>query len=432
MRKIGIISDDLTGANDSGVQLTEKGITTSVFFDIPTENIKLNEGIVINTNSRSFSVEEAKSKTRESAVYLNNKDYQYIYKKIDSTIRGHIAEEIEVVSKEITPEFVFIAPAFPALGRTTIDGSHYLNNDKVENTEICNDPVHPVTESHLPTIFSKTIKEKVATLTLEDIRNGFEKFNNKITKCKEESISYIVCDAEKETDLEQASNYISQISNDILWVGSAGLAEILPEVLGISNENSVQQDFKANQVLTICGSLSKVTQKQIKYAIAREGIESIEIDTVKVFDENWDEYSRQVVKKSIDSLNDALDLVIYLPSNEKVRDEVIQKGAEKGLNENQISSIISEKVSSIAYQIVKESQNVNGLFLTGGDTAENFAVKLGGVGIQLIKQIETGIPLGTLIGPSNKYLVITKAGAFGHTESIYNGIIELKGVLRNE
>lgn len=432
MSKIGIISDDLTGANDSGVQLTEKGITTSVFFDIPRVGIKLDEGIVINTNSRSLSVEEAENKTKEAGVYLKNNGYEYIYKKMDSTIRGHIAEEVAVIVKEINPEFVFIAPAFPALGRTTVDGLHYLNDEKVEDTEICKDPVHPVTESHLPTIFSDTIKEKVANLTLDDIRNGFEKFKDKITQFKEEGISYIVCDAERETDLEQASNYMSQISNNILWAGSAGLAEVLAEVLGISKENSVQQNFKSNQVLTICGSLSRVTQEQIRYAIAQEGIESIEIDTVKVFEKNWSDYSRQVVEKGAELLDASADLVIYLPSNESIREETKQKGLEQGFEETEISNIISEAVSFIAYQVVKENKNVNGLVLTGGDTAKDSAVKLGGIGIQLIKQIETGIPLGTLIGPSSEYFVVTKAGAFGRTESIYNAMMELKGVLRNE
>lgn len=432
MRKIGIISDDLTGASDSGVQLTEKGITTSVFFDIPKEEVKLDEGIVINTNSRSLSVEESENKTREAAVYLKNNSYEYIYKKMDSTLRGHIAEEVEAVFKEVNSEFVFIAPAYPALGRKTIDGSHYLNGEKIENTEICNDPVHPVTESHLPTIFSKTSKEEVANLTYEDIRSGFEKFNDKITKFKEDGISFIICDADLESDLELAATYMSRISNDVLWAGSAGLAEVLPEVLGISKENTIQQSSKSNQVLTICGSLSRVTQEQIKYTIAQESIGSIEIDVGEVFDKNWDEYSRRAVKKGKELLNTSLDLVIYLPSNETVREETKRKGLEQGFEENQLSNIISEAVSSIAYQIVNENKSVNGLVLTGGDTAKDTAVKLGGIGIQLIKQIEAGIPLGTLIGPSSEYFVVTKAGAFGHTESIYNAMMELKGVLRNE
>jgi len=432
LRKIGIISDDLTGSNDSGVQLTEKGITTSVFFNLPTEEIKLDEAIVINTNSRSLSVEEAVNKTELAANYLKNNDYQYIYKKMDSTIRGHIAKEIEVMDKEMKPEFVFIAPAFPALGRMTIAGSHYLNDEKIENTEIRNDPVHPVTESHLPTIFSDTIDVDMAVLTFDDVRNGFERFNDKISRCKKEGISYLVCDAVMESDLEMAAKYMAKISDNILWAGSAGLAEVLPEVLGISNENSVQKNIKADQVLTICGSLSRVTQEQVKYAIAQEQVESIEVDTAKIFDGNWEEYSKHIVEMGRKILSGTADLVMYLPSNESVREEAKRKGLEQGFEENQISNIISEEVSSLAYQIIKENQNVNGLVLTGGDTAKDTAVKLDGIGIQLIKQIETGIPLGTLIGPSKEYFVVTKAGAFGRTESIYNAMMELKGVLRDE
>lgn len=432
MRKIGIISDDLTGANDSGVQLTEKGLTTSVFFDLPTEKVKLDEAIVINTSSRSLPVEEAVNRTRLAANFLRHNDYQYIYKKMDSTIRGHIAREIEAIYKEIQPEYVFVAPAFPALERTTVNGSHYLKEEKIENTEISKDPVHPVTTSHLPTIFSDTIDVEMATLTLDDIRNGFEKFNDKITKCKEAGISYLVCDAVEESDLELAAKYMVELSNNILWAGSAGLAEVLPEVLGISNLDSQRRNIQANQVLTICGSLSSVTQKQIKYAIAQDNIESVEIDTVQIFDGNWSEYSKRIVEAGRRILSDYSDLVIYLPSNEDIRKEAKRKGLEQGFKENQISNIISEEVSSLAYQIIKENQGVNGLVLTGGDTAKDTAVKLGGIGIQLIKQIETGIPLGTLIGPSEEYFVVTKAGAFGRTGSIYNAIMELKGVLRDE
>ncbi|KKK34954.1 hypothetical protein WN59_04720 [Salinicoccus sediminis] len=432
MRKIGIISDDLTGANDSGVQLTEKGLTTSVFFDLPTGEVELDEAIVINTDSRSLSVEEAVNKSNLAANFLKHNDYQYIYKKMDSTIRGHIAREIEAIYKEIQPEYVFVAPAFPALERTTVDGSHYLKEEKIENTEISNDPVHPVTKSHIPTIFSDTIDVEMATLTLDDLRNGFEKFNDKITKCKEAGISYLVCDAVEESDLELAAKYMVELSNNILWAGSAGLAEVLPEVLGISNLDSQRRNIQANQVLTICGSLSSVTQKQIKYAIAQENIESVEVDTVQIFDGNWSEYSKRIVQMGRRILSDYSDLVIYLPSNEDVRKEAKRKGLEQGFKENQISNIISEEVSSLAYQIIKENQNVNGLVLTGGDTAKDTAVKLGGIGIQLIKQIETGIPLGTLIGPSEEYFVVTKAGAFGRTGSIYNAMMELKGVLRDE
>src|SRR5699024_3098667 len=180
--------------------------------------------------------------------------------------------------------YLMILNSFPtrrssdlSLERTTVNGSHYLKEEKIENTEISKDPVHPVTKSHIPTIFSDTIDVEMATLTVDDIRNGFEKFNDKITKCKEAGISYLVCESVKESDLELAAKYMVELSNNILWAGSAGLAEVLPEVLGISNLDSQRRNIQANQVLTICGSLSSVTQKQIKYAIAQDNIESVEI-----------------------------------------------------------------------------------------------------------------------------------------------------------
>ena len=56
---LGIIADDLTGANDSGVQLTERGIPTSVLFDIPEKTTNFTSGLVIDTSSRSLSQQDA-------------------------------------------------------------------------------------------------------------------------------------------------------------------------------------------------------------------------------------------------------------------------------------------------------------------------------------------------------------------------------------
>jgi uncharacterized protein YgbK (DUF1537 family) len=53
-----------------------------------------------------------------------------------------------------------------------------------------------------------------------------------------------------------------------------------------------------------------------------------------------------------------------------------------------------------------------GLVLTGGETAVGVARRLGASGIKLQGEVETGVPIGTLIGP-NPYPVVTKAGGFG-------------------
>src|SRR5699024_12485763 len=90
---LGIIADDLTGANDSGVQHIEKGINTSVYFDIPKQQDHIDSGIVIDTNSRAISRNEAVAVTKQAGEVLKQAGYVTIYNKMDSTWREHIARE---------------------------------------------------------------------------------------------------------------------------------------------------------------------------------------------------------------------------------------------------------------------------------------------------------------------------------------------------
>src|SRR5690625_1838782 len=138
---LGIIADDLTGANDSGVQLIEKGINTSVYFDIPKQQDHLDSGIVIDTNSRAISRNEAVAVTKQAGEFLKQAGYVTIYKKMDSTLRGHIGTELQALYETFQPEFVFIAPAFPALGRTTRDGIHYVRGEKKIGRASCRERV---------------------------------------------------------------------------------------------------------------------------------------------------------------------------------------------------------------------------------------------------------------------------------------------------
>lgn len=71
------------------------------------------------------------------------------------------------------------------------------------------------------------------------------------------------------------------------------------------------------------------------------------------------------------------------------------------------------------------------MILTGGDTAKGVCKQLSVSGIQLIQEVEPGIPLGRLIG-ANPLLVVTKAGAFGNENSLLHAKHALKGEPTNE
>lgn len=429
---IGIIADDLTGANDSGVQLTEKGINTSVLFDIPAGQEKLDSGIVIDTNSRALAKEKATVITKQASQFLQQAGYVNIYKKMDSTLRGHIGTELLALYDVFNPAFMFIAPAFPSLGRTTKNGIHYVNGEEIAKTEISKDPKHPVTESSIPKLLEKEIGHPVGLLTSTDIEASLSVFQDKINKFKVNDINYIVCDAETQEDLRKAAQRMIAVSERIVWAGSAGLAEVLPEVLGISKKTDKRSFTKSSRVMTVCGSLSQVTQSQVQYAMRQPNVTAVELDPLKIFGDDWETFRQRYTKKILEGLTKGNDIVLFVPSNQEVREYVKQAGSNLNLTGNQIGERISGAIGKMVAAVTEINKDLMGLVLTGGDTAKDTARQLGGIGFRLIKQIEAGIPLGTLIGADKEFTVVTKAGAFGKEDSIYHAMQELKGVLNNE
>lgn len=51
----------------------------------------------------------------------------WMYKKVDSTIRGQISAEITAALKVFGQTMVVLAPAFPSTGRTTVGGYQLLH-----------------------------------------------------------------------------------------------------------------------------------------------------------------------------------------------------------------------------------------------------------------------------------------------------------------
>lgn len=426
-RLIGIIADDLTGANDSGVQLAEKGIHTSVYFDIPQNDNNLDRGIVLDTDSRTLSKKEAYEVTKQAGQFLKDAGYPTIYKKMDSTLRGYVGTELLAMSEVFEPDFVFVAPAFPTLGRTTKQGVHYIYGKDLIETEIAKDPKHPVTESYIPALLEKEVSQPVGLIEICDIEDSIV-FKKKLNAFKQSGIQFIVCDAESQTDLQRAAQQMVDVSNNIIWAGSAGLIEILPEVLGICCQREERIFLQSNQVMTVCGSLSEVTRSQVNYIIQHSGVFPVELNTVQIFEENWELHRQKIIDEMVFGLNEGKDLVLYVPSDPQTREDVKRVGAARMLTATQIGQKISDAIASVVSCVLQKYKHLSSLILTGGDTAKDTSRQIGGIGFKLVKQIEPGIPLGTLIGSDKEYTVVTKAGAFGNEKSFDKAIKELKGV----
>ncbi len=174
--KIVVIADDLTGANDTGVQFAKQGLKTIVLMRVPGSLSELDEDVlVVDTQSRALSPAEAYQKVTETALLFKNRDqFQTLYKKIDSTLRGNLGTEIDAIMDVCGLELAIVAPAFPRNGRITVGGCHFLGNAPLEATEIARDPLCPVSESHIPTLLAKQTKRRVGHIGIKSIIAGTE------------------------------------------------------------------------------------------------------------------------------------------------------------------------------------------------------------------------------------------------------------------
>ena len=159
MNQILIIADDLTGAADTGVQFCPFFDDTVLISYLQLSNTKELNSIffprratALYTNSRALSAKTARERLRSIARRLSKLDPLWIYKKIDSCLRGNPGVETEALMDELAYEVSFIAPAFPEMGRTTMNGTHLVHGIPVGRSEISKDPLTPVTESDLCTV----------------------------------------------------------------------------------------------------------------------------------------------------------------------------------------------------------------------------------------------------------------------------------------
>lgn len=403
MDKWLVIADDFTGANDTGVQLTKRGFKTQVVLN--GRNIK-NDGssYVLDTESRGKSNEDAYESLKNHIKNIFDIDYDLIYKKVDSTLRGNIGAEVKAIYEEYKPELVIFAPAFPIIGRTTVDGIHFVDGKRILETEFAKDPIKPVLEEDISKLIQFGFEGKVIHHKLKEIRDGEINFSKSIVHS---------FDAENNDDLEKIISSVIATKKKILWVGSAGMADIILKI---------KKPLKP--ALALIGSLSQVAKKQIRFA-EEKGIKVLKVSISESLESrDISEY----VKKAKDILSRGEDLIITSSYDNEDYLKAIEVGKSLSMSTSDISLATQEILGQVGKETI-ENKDIAGVFVTGGDTAIGFINSTNALGSSIIEEIITGIPLMRLNGGKVDGLkMVSKAGAFGNEDALFYSIGKLKEV----
>jgi uncharacterized protein YgbK (DUF1537 family) len=379
--------------------------------------------LVVDTQSRALSPTEAYQKVTETALLFKNRDqFQTIYKKIDSTLRGNLGTEIDAIMDACALELAIVAPAFPKNGRMTVGGCHFLGNAPLEATEIARDPLCPVSESHIPTLIAKQTKSAVGHIGIKSVLAGAEGILEAMRKLDAAGRKVLVCDAWQEEHLKMIALAAVRLERPILWVGSAGLAEYVPLALGLG---AASADKKP--VLVIAGSVSNVTRGQVAMLRQRTDLAYIEAAPCAFLKPATAQAETdRCYHAALDAIRTGKDVVIVSADSDEMVARTKEEGLSLGLSSRQTSEAVAAALGSLCRQIAL-SVSLGGLVLTGGDIALSCCSLLSASGISIVREVAPGIPLGVLKGGQCPGLkVVTKAGAFGAEDALCKAVDSLK------
>ncbi|MDR3087197.1 MAG: four-carbon acid sugar kinase family protein, partial [Azoarcus sp.] len=273
MDRVVIITDDFTGACDTGVHFACNGARTAFIFDkksIPHVFDSCN-ALALSTETRHLPPRDAASEVYESASLCQQAGGTFFYKKVDSALRGHPGSETEALLRCLEISAALICPALPASGRSVVQGNLLVNGAPLHETSLGQDIFSPVETSSVAGRFTRQTGLRAGHVELDDLERGREHLIRKISRLLDAGCSAIVSDAVTNEHLASLSDilmYSYDPKSDLprlLPVGSAGLGKALAKAF---SGPVIRETIRPHgRLLAVVGSLHDSALEQMDFAV---------------------------------------------------------------------------------------------------------------------------------------------------------------------
>lgn len=375
------------------------GLTTLIAFDADTSGAGLFEGaqvLAIDTDSRRLDPVQAGE--AQLACWTAHRDAApLLFKKMDSTLRGHFAAETRALIAHAG--MAIVAPAFPQARRTTRDGHQFLDGVSMELSEVWR---HEGLRgsAHMPTLL-EAHGVRTAQLSLEDLRWGTDLLRERLAQYAKSGMQAVVCDAQDDEDLKAIVQASMNLDAPHFWVGSAGLSPHLAHASGLEPPVHESAEVQVHgPILTVVGSASSISRAQVEQLQADAPHERIDLPAGVLragsSHPQWNAISQACSR----ALQGGSDLLMVIRPDEPAD---LSEGARLA--------------QSLARLLAPLAALPGAVIATGGETARAVLAAMGVKGLHLLGDVEPGVPLSLALG-DRRMPVITKAGAFGSAQTL--------------
>jgi len=402
-----ILADDLTGAADCAIAFARRGLPASVAWgrDPPDDAV-----LALDADSRRLPPGAAAARHR-SLLQAHHRDGAALFKKIDSTLRGQPAAELAATVLDLRARgrgaLAIVAPAFPAAGRTVVDGRIRVDGRPLEQTPLwARDHSYPSADLGAA-LQGAGLRVRMAGL--DAVRAGLAEVVQAAIMASDDAV---ICDTVTPADLDAVANSTLPRAAELFWTGSGGLAEALAGSLNATTRPMPVE--VTGGILFVVGSVAEASRAASAVIGADAGVHTERI-LPAVLHEGPDAPAWQAASRRIaQSLAAGIDVLVEIATAEAAD---LRHG-----------TVLAGQLAALLLPV---APGLGALFATGGETALALLDALGVTGIQMIDEIEPGVPIGLTRG-ALAIPVVTKAGAFGDAGTLARCLSHLRRHRRPE
>jgi uncharacterized protein YgbK (DUF1537 family) len=411
-----ILADDLTGAADSAIAFARRGVPAQVVWG-NARPVDHSHPIVLAYDAATRELDSAHAARRHTEVLQRfAHPRMHLFKKIDSTLRGHPAEEIaamlDVVRAHEPTTRVVLAASFPAAGRTVHAGEVRVHGVPLTMTEYWPEGRASALANLVKLLASGGLLAR--SVELATVRGDSGALASALAAADPGGRSVVaICDAESDNDLQRIAEASLAGESRSFFIGSAGFAHALAQVVsraGTPRTAPHRCEPSARGALVVVGSHSRASRTALLQVSTLMRAQRVSVDASLLAGDLESSAQVAITQAIRDDLAAGIDVVVDLAPSAVSRDPGNPR-----------------LVSALASLIAPAASEASALVATGGETAAALLARLGAHGIRLLAEIEPGIPLGLTLGEVS-VPVVTKAGGFGDEDCLKRIIERLRSI----
>lgn len=352
-----IVADDLTGALDAAAPFVRAGRTAVVVIepDLLDQWLVAANVLSVSTGTRDSSEEDAAHQVGRTTRSLASHIPRLWFKKIDSTLRGHVAAETGAMLRASGLRRAVICPAVPVQGRVVRDGRVFVHGVPLAQW--------------LPSGEAEKLRHA------RDLPSLFDSLS-------QAGLDLAFPDVAKTGDFDLVARSIASANGAVLAVGASGLAAALagPAIAG-------RGPVLEGPFLFVAGSMTRETAAQATALSAIDGAMIV-----------------RVGRAGDMAVDPAASVVLLAPD-------------EGAIPPRTPAAEVAGLLAAAAEQVIGWLAPAT-ILLTGGETAVAVLRRLGCGYLEVVGEIDPGVPVSAARFGGRPVHIVTKAGGFG-TEDLF-------------